>query len=224
MKTNPSRRRFAVPVAITLSAHAFLFFGFTSHPVQPPNPNPKTDCRGEFFAPVEIVYDETPPITGEKSTAKSRNLGDVAPSDFDRPAVAHVEDITVPIIADVAKTMVAAVVTTIPTGPIGEGKLGIPGDLISSRELDAVPRARSQVAPLYPSNLRAAGIAGEVTVTFVVDENGEVGTIQVLAASHPEFIEPTLRAVSRWRFEPGKREGRPVRFRMSVPLNFILNT
>jgi protein TonB len=34
------------------------------------------------------------------------------------------------------------------------------------------------------------------------------------------FDEPTLRAVARWKFEPGRKDGRAVRFRMSVPVVF----
>ncbi|MBE36925.1 MAG: hypothetical protein CMI16_15450 [Opitutaceae bacterium] len=37
------------------------------------------------------------------------------------------------------------------------------------------------------------------------------------------FEEAALRAVSKWRFEPGRRHGRVVQFRMAVPIIFRLN-
>jgi protein TonB len=37
------------------------------------------------------------------------------------------------------------------------------------------------------------------------------------------FEEPTLRAVAKWQFEPGRRDGRIVKFRMTVPVLFNLN-
>ena len=38
----------------------------------------------------------------------------------------------------------------------------------------------------------------------------------------PELTEQ-LRAVAKWRFEPGRRHGQIVRFRMVVPIHFSLN-
>ena len=32
--------------------------------------------------------------------------------------------------------------------------------------------------------------------------------------------KPALAAIKQWKFEPGKRSGQPVRFRMRVPITF----
>ena len=37
-----------------------------------------------------------------------------------------------------------------------------------------------------------------------------------------EFVEPALRAVRHWRFEPGRRDGKAVPFRMTIPIEFSL--
>jgi protein TonB len=44
----------------------------------------------------------------------------------------------------------------------------------------------------------------------------------VRSSSHA-FEEPTLRAIAKWRFEPGRRGGQIVRFRMQVPVVFKLD-
>ncbi|MEO5961553.1 MAG: energy transducer TonB, partial [Opitutaceae bacterium] len=64
--------------------------------------------------------------------------------------------------------------------------------------------------------------AGEVLVNFMVDEAGRVSEARVVRSSDSVFEEPTLRAVSKWRFEPGRVHGDLVRFRMSVPVVFSL--
>ena len=46
---------------------------------------------------------------------------------------------------------------------------------------------------------------------------------RVVKSSDRMFEEPTLRAVAKWQFEPGRRAGRIVRFRMAVPVVFNLN-
>ena len=37
------------------------------------------------------------------------------------------------------------------------------------------------------------------------------------------FDSATIRSVLKWRFEPGKRNGKIVRFRMAVPVVFKLD-
>ncbi|MBI3885979.1 MAG: energy transducer TonB, partial [Opitutae bacterium] len=71
--------------------------------------------------------------------------------------------------------------------------------------------------------LRAAGVEGTVVVEFTVDTQGTVVSATVRSATNREFEEATIRAVMRWRFEAGRREGRAVPFRMAVPLVFRLD-
>jgi protein TonB len=90
-------------------------------------------------------------------------------------------------------------------------------------ELDNAPRTRFQAAPHYPLGAKTAGLTGEVLVEFIVDENGHVIDPHVRRSTDRVFEESTLRAVAKWQFEPGRRAGRIVRFRMAVPVVFNLN-
>jgi TonB family protein len=60
-------------------------------------------------------------------------------------------------------------------------------------------------------------------VEFLVDLEGRVYETSVLQATDSGFIDEALRAVGRWRFEPGRCAGRKVRFRMSVPVVFRID-
>ena len=71
--------------------------------------------------------------------------------------------------------------------------------------------------------MKSGGIDGSVTVAFDVDRAGKVVAARVLSSSHREFEEPTLRAARKWRFEPGRKHGRTVPFRMVVPVAFHVN-
>ena len=88
--------------------------------------------------------------------------------------------------------------------------------------LDKVPQATMRMPPTYPSAMRNDGIDGTVMVEFDVDVKGRVVSARVRGSSHRAFEEPTLRAVLNWRFEPGLSQGRPVPFRMVIPVNFKL--
>jgi protein TonB len=94
-------------------------------------------------------------------------------------------------------------------------------EIFSAADLDQMPRATSQVPPEYPAELRRKKIAGTVLVVFTVDRNGRVIQPSVEQAPHPKLGSAAMAAVGRWRFEPGKRQGRAVPFKMRVPITFM---
>lgn len=89
-------------------------------------------------------------------------------------------------------------------------------------KFDVPPRPLKTKPPAYPAKLREAGVTGAVVVLIVIDEAGRVIAAEVSKASHDEFREPAIKAVRAWTFEPGKVGGKPVRVRVSVPLNFSM--
>lgn len=90
---------------------------------------------------------------------------------------------------------------------------------MSDKTLDQ-PRPVKQVTPIYPYVMRRAGIGGEVEVGFIVDTEGAVHNAYVIWSNNPWFERPALDAVSKWKFEPGRVNGRPVNVRMTVPIAF----
>lgn len=94
------------------------------------------------------------------------------------------------------------------------------GDSLASiADLDQRPRPTYRVGPRMTAKLRKR-TPGKVYVIFIVDEQGRVVNPKVERSSDPIFNQPAINAVKRWRFEPGKRGGRSVRFRMRVPITF----
>jgi TonB family protein len=86
--------------------------------------------------------------------------------------------------------------------------------------LDRVPRAMARPAPAYPAEMRRDGITGDVTIEFIVGTDGSVISAEAVRWSRREFVEPAETAVRKWRFEPGTVNGRKVRFRMAIPIEF----
>jgi protein TonB len=92
-------------------------------------------------------------------------------------------------------------------------------ELISMSDLDQKPRALYQPNPVLDAAARKR-TPGSVTIVFVVDPRGKVVDPVVQKSSDPALDGPALAAVRQWRFEPGKKNGQPVRFRMRVPITF----
>ena len=91
--------------------------------------------------------------------------------------------------------------------------------LFSMSDLDQKPRVIYQPSPQSSAQLQKLAPA-TVTVVFVVDQRGRVENPIVQSSSNPAFDAPAIAAVKQWKFEPGKRNGEPVRFRMRVPITF----
>ncbi|MEO6245427.1 MAG: TonB family protein [Opitutaceae bacterium] len=89
--------------------------------------------------------------------------------------------------------------------------------------LDQQPQPRFQAKPQYPFEMRRAGIAGEVVVDFIVDNNGEVQNAFALRSSQREFEAAAVQAVSKWKFKAGRKNGANVPTHMQVPIVFTLN-
>ncbi len=91
--------------------------------------------------------------------------------------------------------------------------------VFSMTDLDQKPQAIYQPGPNVASRLRRRTPA-TVKLIFIVDENGRVVDPRVRSSSDPEFEPAALAAVKRWKYEPGKRGGKPVRFRVLQPITF----
>ncbi|HWA09316.1 MAG TPA: TonB family protein [Opitutaceae bacterium] len=215
------RRRFALPAAFALTLLAFLLFGFTKTSRAP------VQRTGERFIlldhPLTVIEPSPEPEDAEK--ASSKNPGPPTQEERFEPVDAeHHPDFIVPVPTPPAPSLATA--SLVDPGifrPGGEGPdFSGGGTMVDVAMLDEVPRARVRIPPAYPAAARAAGIVGEVLVEFAVDPSGRVLNPRVVRSSDRSFDEPTLRAVSRWVFEPGRREGRPVSFRLVVPVVYRL--
>lgn len=225
MHTATMTQRFGVPALVAATFHVVLLFGIrppiptgigaiiTDPPIKlppmpvdlvvPPRPDP--EFTNEQVKPLDKPG-PVKPITEDRSTVLRPDL---PPTPFDPPT-----------------TRPPSPEKLIPQewgdGSTGKRALGGPdgAPIFSLDKLDAQPRAKVQVSPDYPFALRAAGIEGDAMIEFDVDATGRVVSARALRGTHREFEEAAVRAVLKWRFEPGKRLGKAVPFRMAVPIGF----
>lgn len=82
-------------------------------------------------------------------------------------------------------------------------------------------KAKQKVSPTYPSIARAARVTGVVTVYLVVNEKGEVETVQKLEGPL-QLQQAAADAARRWRFNPTVIDGQPVRVTGYLSFNFAM--
>ncbi len=91
--------------------------------------------------------------------------------------------------------------------------------LFSMADLDEKPRCIYQPGPI-PNPKTRKKAPGSVVVRVIVDENGRVDRLKVKSSTDPVFERPALAAVKRWKFEPGKINGKAVRSPVEIPITF----
>lgn len=75
----------------------------------------------------------------------------------------------------------------------------------------------------YPDMEFDAGIQGKVYVEFVVAADGSVNNVRVVRGVSPGLDKEALRAVrSMPKWTPGKMNGKPVKVRFTIPVDFKL--
>jgi len=85
------------------------------------------------------------------------------------------------------------------------------------------PVCLEQVPPVYPEELQAAGVRGQVRVDFVIDTSGRVKNPVAVASSNPAFERAAIQAIQGWKFKPAKLDGRAVEIRASEVIDFHID-
>lgn len=103
----------------------------------------------------------------------------------------------------------------VPPPPAAIVDAGSPG-VVSPERLPGAAR------PVYPPTARRAGIEGRVILEAVIDRDGRVRDLRVLAAPNPDlgFSRSAIEAVRSWTYRPGSSRGRPVPVRLRVIVRF----
>jgi TonB family protein len=85
------------------------------------------------------------------------------------------------------------------------------------------PEVITRVGANYTREAGRAGIQGTVLLAVSVDESGRARDVHVERSLDPGLDQEAIKAVSQWRFRPGREDGRPVRVDVKVEVIFGLN-
>ena len=117
-------------------------------------------------------------------------------------------------------------------GGVARGVEGGTGPVVTDQPyMEAVVEERPEqipgtcILPRYPEILRQAGIEGRVMIEFVIDTLGraERNSMRVINSFHNLAEQPAKETVQSCRFRPGRIQGRAVRVRVQIPINFAIS-
>jgi TonB family protein len=84
----------------------------------------------------------------------------------------------------------------------------------------AAPVATSQYDPAYPADALRDNVEGVVKLYAIIHADGTVGSVKLLNGVDPRLDEAAERALSRWQFRPGTKNGDPVELEAVVLIPF----
>jgi TonB family protein len=87
-----------------------------------------------------------------------------------------------------------------------------------------LPKVVSEVKPRYTAEAIRARIEGTVTMSAVVRTDGAPSDIEVTTSLDTKYglDDQAVAALKQWRFEPGRKDGKPVNVRVSIEMRFSL--
>lgn len=86
----------------------------------------------------------------------------------------------------------------------------------------SAPRVIQAPDPEYEEVARAAKYQGVVVLHLIVDEQGKPQNIRIVHMIGLGLDDRAVEAVRKWRFQPAKRNGKPVAVAINVEVNFNL--
>ncbi len=106
---------------------------------------------------------------------------------------------------------------TVAAGPQGQplyhiGKNGV-----------TAPQVLKKKDPEYTKEARDAKIEGTVMLSLEVHPDGRAHNTRIVRSLDPGLDQKALEAVEQWKFEPGKKDGKPVAVAATIEINFRLD-
>lgn len=91
---------------------------------------------------------------------------------------------------------------------------------VESSQVSVMPKAVKRAQPIYPKELRKAGVEGYAVTEFIVDAQGVPQQVQCVEASDRAFAVATEQAMSQWRYRPALKDGQAVAVRTLQRMDF----
>jgi protein TonB len=89
--------------------------------------------------------------------------------------------------------------------------------------VDEAPVLQKKTEPFYPEFVKDQGISGTVKAQVIIDRNGTVIDIKILSSPSALLSDEVYKAVSRWKYKPGKFKGVAVKVKnRDVEIEFKL--
>lgn len=217
------KRELIIALAVSLVLHGGLALGGWFFRAAPAAPKPPEEIPTIELMPLPPVEPEVvEPLDAPAET--TADLADLAPpmqndlpsAVLDSPFVQQIQPPPPPGLTRATGTL--SIPVGRPAGGVGAGMKTV-FDLAS---LDQKPVPTFQPKPVYPYELKRAGITGSVSLGFIITSAGTVRDPYIISSTKREFEEPAMQGVLKWKFRAGKKSGAAVDSRATITIPFTI--
>jgi len=200
--------RLSVAVVLSATLHLYLIYGLALQPTR--SPADRLSIINARLLPEPAVM-KRPTLAAPATTLRRRIL----------PAQPQVPSLPEPIETPVPDAQALPEGDRIPETEISTASLPDPVHY-AARDLDVYPQPLNRIEPVYPQTALAGEIGGWVTLLLLIDESGRVTEVSVVDTSPQDvFEESALRALAATAYSPAQRDGRAVRSRILVKVDYV---
>jgi len=209
-------------ILLSVGLHALALYGFNHR--APPIRMAVVD-EGPLIQMVmpDLKDDEEKPIDSLDSEEPMENPGITVPMLADIPTLVPVNafvqplDFTPTLPTNLDSVRLTAVPVNIARGSGTAEKLG---KIFDVSQLDRQPQAIFQPPPPFPVDLRKDYQEAMVVLGFIITVKGEVVSPYIIEAQVRRFGDAAMAGVTKWKFRPGMKAGRPVNTRTQITISF----
>ena len=198
--------RLSVAVVLSATLHLYLIYGLALRP---------THGSADRVSIINARLLPEPAVMKRPTLAAPATLRRRIP-----PAQPQVPSLPEPIETPVPAAQTLPAVDRSPEPEVSIASLPDPVHY-AARDLDVYPQPLNRIEPVYPQTALAGEIGGSVTLLLLIDESGRVTDVSVVDASPQDvFEESALRALAGTAYSPAQKNGRAVRSRILVKVDY----
>jgi protein TonB len=177
----------------------------------------------EYILPPKKLVEEIEKViskpAGNNNNYEVRRNQDTKPISFD--SVARTTDLDLPMGT-----------TNTTFNPIGKGTIpgGEIGEIFDGNAIEQMPEFNGDLYEYlakeikYPKNALENGVQGKVTLSFIIDKNGEVSEVEVLGKVGFGCDEEAIRVIKEMpKWKAGEQNNRKVAVKLVLPIMFEVN-
>lgn len=97
---------------------------------------------------------------------------------------------------------------------------GANAQFTKSRNLDAKIKPLARTEPVFPQLAEVKAESGQALIEFYIDQAGHAQLPRIVSSSEPAFGYAAAQAIAQWKFEPPRKDGKPVVVKVRVPVVF----
>jgi TonB family protein len=92
--------------------------------------------------------------------------------------------------------------------------------IYEEKSVDKAPVLKRRLKLDFPASLKKRDTPGEITLSYVVTEQGKVSDVTVVKFNDSEMVGPALAALDDAQFQPAEKAGKPVSVRTQTTILF----